>query len=60
MTRTETLGTRTTTTTKELVRLAAEESGESMSKWAGRALRREAIRQLGRQSPENHQKSEER
>lgn len=56
MSRTETLGTRTTATTKKLIRLAAEESGKSMSEWAGRALRREAIRQLGQK--ENRQEQD--
>lgn len=46
MARSETLGTRTTPTTKKLIRLAAEERGESVSRWAAHALRREALRQL--------------
>lgn len=52
MARSETLGTRTTPTTKRLIRLAADERGESVSEWAAGALRREALRQLGRDDPE--------
>lgn len=44
--RSETLGVRTTNTTKRLARIAAEEAGVSVSRWAADAVRRQAVEQL--------------